>query len=94
MRKCKRQHKSIKAEIRHLLNSLIDDFKWIGPSMHIDKVKPLIGLNSVVSCKTKSTKKNKGCVCSFELEPFVCIFSSPNAINSIHVMIHLKDNSL
>ena len=41
------------------LDSLIDDFKGVGPSMHVDEVKALIGLNSIIPYKTKSDTKRR-----------------------------------
>ena len=44
-----------------LLDSLVDDFKGVGPSMHVDEVKALTGHNITISCKTKTTyQKEKG----------------------------------
>lgn len=40
--------------LKHLLHSLVDDFEWVGPGMDVHKVKALTGLNSFVSCKTKT----------------------------------------
>ena len=44
-----------------LLDTLVDDFKGVGPSMHVDEVKALTGHNITISCKTKTTyQKEKG----------------------------------
>lgn len=34
----------------YLLNSLVDYFKRIGSSMHVNEVIPLIGFDSIISC--------------------------------------------
>jgi len=39
-----------------LLHSLCNDFKGIGPSIHVDKIKPLVGFNSIISCKNNAYK--------------------------------------
>lgn len=90
-RKCKNERRNTEMDIGHLLNSLVDDFKWIGPSMHVDKVKALIGLNSIVSCKTKSHNKKTSCVGSFELEPSYSFYVFSKCYNSIYVM-HLNES--
>jgi hypothetical protein len=44
-----------KDKVENSLYSLVYDFKRIGPSMHVDQVKALVGFNSTIACKTKST---------------------------------------
>lgn len=50
---------NIESKARGLLYSLVNDFKRISPSMHVDKVKPLIGFNRIISCKIKPHTKTK-----------------------------------
>ena len=78
-------------EVRDLLYSLVDYFKGIGSSMHVNKVKALICLYIIISCKTKSHHKKQ--VVSVHSNSILYIFcSSANAINSIR-LIHLNDKS-
>lgn len=42
-----------------LLDSLGDDFKRVGPSMHVEQVKALVSHNFIISCKTKPHTKRK-----------------------------------
>lgn len=79
-----------KLELRSLLYCLVDNFKRIGPRMHVHKVKALVCFNSSISCKSKSdTTKNRS-FWFFRTRFFLIIFSSPNASNSIN-LIHLND---
>lgn len=61
-------------EVQDLLYSLVDYFKGIGSSMHVNKVKALICLYIIISCKNQITPQKTSCFGSFELDPFYFFF--------------------
>ena len=65
----------------NLLYSLVDNFKGIGPSMHVDKGKSLARFNSIISCKSNYTTKHKVGFSSFEVSPLYIFFSKFNMLH-------------
>lgn len=39
-----------KLSLRYILDSLVDDFKRIGPGVHVDHMHPQLSLNRLVPC--------------------------------------------
>jgi hypothetical protein len=75
-----------KNKVVNSLYSLVYDFKRIGPSMHVDQVKALVGFNSTIACKTKSTTKKRIVSVSFKLDPlYLFLPNERNSKKTIHL---------
>lgn len=72
-----------KDKVVNSLYSLVYDFKRIGPSMHVDA---LVGFNSTIACKTKSTTKKRIVSVSFKLDPlYLFLPNERNSKKTIHL---------